>query len=140
MPWGLPLAATLAGVWAQVCSGSSSLGAQGQEGGRKWAAGQQVAMALGSQHFASQHLILTPRVLPLLRTSTTFILEPSSLPLVREENQPGAPALDLGHGPHRKETEAQGQEGRPAQVAEPELRTWAPGALPRAPSPMELPG
>ena len=51
MSWGLALAATPVGMWAQLCSGSSSPGARGQEGGRKWAAGQQVAAVLGSPHF-----------------------------------------------------------------------------------------
>lgn len=97
MPWGLALAATLARVWTQVCSGSSSLGAQGQEGGRKRASGQQVAVALGSPRVASQQPIFIPRGLSPLRPTTTFILEPTSRPLVGEENQPGAPALDLGH-------------------------------------------
>ena len=48
------------GMWAQLCSGSSSPGARGQEGGRKWAAGQQVLWCWAvraSRHFA-------PRVLP----------------------------------------------------------------------------
>ena len=60
MSWGLALAATLVGMWAQLCSGSSSPGACGQEGGRKWAAGQQVLWCWAvraSRHFA-------PRVLP----------------------------------------------------------------------------
>lgn len=82
-------------LWVKLPGGPRA--GRGQEAGRKRASGQQVAVALGSPRVASQQPIFIPRCLSPLRPTTTFILEPTSRPLVGEENQPGAPALDLGH-------------------------------------------
>ena len=87
---------------------------RGQEVGG-WAAG---AVVLGSPRF------------PTLRSQGPSLCSGPPPPAFRsprpspwsEESPPGAPALDSGHGPHREQTEAQGQEERLTPVAEAELR------------------
>lgn len=69
---------------------------------------------------------------PLTRTTTTFMLEPTSLLLVRAESQLEDPCTSRPQSP--------GPGRETCQVAEPEPRMWAPDSLPRAPPPVELPG
>ena len=100
-------------LWVKLPGGPWA--GRGQEVGG-WAAG-----GCGAGQSALPDTSL-PGSFPLLRAATTCIPEPTSLPLIRGESQPGDPALDSGHSPHREETEAQGQEERLTPVAEAELR------------------
>lgn len=61
MSWGLAQWPPWWECGLQLCSGSSSPRARGQEGRRKWAAGQQVAVEIAGQFLLPD---LAPRVLP----------------------------------------------------------------------------
>ena len=117
-------------LWVKLPKGPWAGRAQ-EVGG--WAAG-----GCGAGQFLLPDTSL-PGSIPLLRATTTCIPEPMSLPLARGESQPGAPAFDSGHGPHREQTEAQGQEERLTPVAEADSRELGSRSPAQAPPPVELP-